>query len=259
MIRKSPHRYSPLKRRAKEIYRKFFSVPRSPWTDGAVEDISAVHLVPPETLVDFFTRCLGILKDLKGDDIGDYLEFGVFNGSSIGSMHIARKDSKNFSMRLFGFDAFEGLPAGSEKEDGGVWKQGFYACSLEDMKACLVKRGISPDDIQWVKGWYDETLSDSLARQVNLSNLGIVFIDCDTYSSSKTVLNFVAPLIQRPVIICLDDWKLNDLDIKGLGEYKSFNEFLEENPHLNAQKISSYNRKSESFLITGNPTPDSLS
>ncbi len=98
------------------------------------------------------------------------------------------------------------------------------------MKACLLKRGISPDDIHWVKGWYDEILSDSLARQFNLSNLGIVFIDCDTCSSSKTVLNFLAPLIRHPVIICLDDWKLNDLDIKGLGEYKSFNEFLEEKP-----------------------------
>ena len=126
------------------------------------------------------------------------------------------------------------------------------------MSASLLKRGINPDDINWVKGWYDETLSDNLARQFNLSNLGIVLIDCDTYSSSKTVLRFIAPLIQSPVIICLDDWKLNDLDIKGLGEYKSFNEFLEENPHLKAEKIKSYNRKSESFLITVDPDHASL-
>ena len=250
MIKKSPHRYSPLKRAIKTLYRKARPVPPSPWTDGPIDNISTVNLVPPETLVKFFTKCTKTLKALKGKDIDDYLEFGVFNGSSIGSMHQARKEEKIEYMRLFGFDAFQGLPPESEQQDGGVWKQGFYACSFEDMKASLLKRGIDPDDINWVKGWYDETLSDNLATQFNLSNLGIVFIDCDTYSSSKTVLNFIAPLIQSPVIMCLDDWKLNDLDIKGMGEYQSFNEFLEENPHLTAKKIPSYNRKSESFLIT---------
>ena len=153
-------------------------------------------------------------------------------------------------MRPFGFDAFKGFPAKSEQEDDGVWKKGFYACSFEDMKASLRKRDINPGDINWVKGWYDKTLTGDLVTQFNLSNLGIVFIDCDTYSSSKIVLNFIAPLIQSPVIICLDDWKLNDLDIKGMGEYQSFNEFLEENSHLTATRIPSYNRKSESFLIT---------
>ena len=60
---------------------------------------------------------------------------------------------------------------------------------------------------------------------------------------------FLAPLITKPAIFCFDDWKLNDLDIKGMGEYKSFNEFLEENTHLEAREIKSYNRKSKSFLI----------
>ena len=34
-----------------------------------------------------------------------------------------------------------------------------------------------------------------------------------------------------------------------MGEYKSFNEFLEENTHLKAKEIQSYNRKSRVFLI----------
>ena len=120
MTQQSPHRYSSFKRGLKALFRKLHPVPGSPWTDGSVDDISAIHLVPPETLVGFFAQCTNILKDLKGDDIGDYLEFGVFNGSSMGSMHMARKASKSSSMRLFGFDAFQGLPSGSENEDDGV-------------------------------------------------------------------------------------------------------------------------------------------
>jgi len=39
------------------------------------------------------------------------------------------------------------------------------------------------------------------------------------------------------------------MDVKGTGEYRSFNEFLEKNIHLEVKEIKSYNRKSKSFLI----------
>lgn len=242
-------RYNFFQRAAKKVYRKFSPIRTSPWTTGDVEDICAVNLVPPETLVNFFKGCNSRLKQIKENDIGDYLEFGVFNGNSIGSMYLAREEEEVKSMRLFGFDAFEGLPAGSEKEDDGVWKKGFYTCSFEQMGKCLSKRNVPSDEITWVKGWYDQTLNTELVNKFNLRNFGIVFVDCDTYSSSKTVLDFLAPLIKRPLIICFDDWKLNDLDVKGMGEYKSFNEFLEENPHLKATSIKSYNRKSRTFVL----------
>ncbi len=242
------YRYSSLQRTFKRIYRAFSPVPRSPWTAGQVKDICAVNLVPPEKLISFFNDCIAKLKEAKGNEIGDYLEFGVFNGNSIGSMYLASKKT-SAQTRLFGFDAFEGLPAGSENEDDGVWKKGFYACSFEQTQECLTRRQVSSEEITWVKGWYNETLNQELISKYHLGNFGIVFIDCDTYSSSKTVLDFIAPLIKKPLIICLDDWKLNDLDIKGVGEYKSFNEFLENNPNLTAEEIQSYNRKSKSFLI----------
>lgn len=241
-------RYNPLQRILKVIYRKFSPVPRSPWTEGYVENICAVNLVPPETLKGFFEDCVKKLQAIKGNDIGDYLEFGVFNGSSLSSMYLTAQKLE-LNSRFFGFDAFQGLPAGAEKEDDGVWKKGFYACSFEKMNECLKEKGVDPDKVNWVKGWYQDTLNTELIKKYDLKKLGIVFIDCDTYSSSKTVLDFVAPLIKEPVIICLDDWKLNDLDIKGLGEYKSFNEFLEANSHLKAEEIKSYNRKSKTFLV----------
>ena len=249
MIKPSPFRYSKIEKYIKKTYRLFNPVPKSPWTAGAVEDICAINLVPPETLVSFFENCIHILQERKGPDIGDYLEFGVFNGNSIGSMHAARNNTHIMKTRLFGFDAFEGLPSGSENEDDGVWKTGFYECSYTDMQHCLLGRNVDPDDITFVKGWYNETLTNDLATKFDIGNFGIVFIDYDTYSLSKTVLDFIAPRINSPLIICLDDWKLNNLDIKAMGEYQSFNEFVEANPTLQITKISSYNRKSKSFLI----------
>lgn len=242
-------RYNPAQRFLKKVYRKFDPVPRSPWTAGHVENICEVNLVPPEKLIEFFKSCIARLKEIKGEEIGDYLEFGIFNGNSIGSMYLARQATGAVKTKLFGFDAFEGLPAGSENEDDGVWKKGFYTCSFEQMKECLSQRKVAPGEITWVSGWYNETLNDETVQKYGIGKFGIVFIDCDTYSSSKTVLDFLAPLITEPVIICLDDWKLNDLDIKEMGEYKSFNEFLESNTHLKAEEIKSYNRKSKTFLV----------
>lgn len=243
-------RYNSLQRISKKIYRKFFPVPKSPWTAGYVEDICMVNLVPPQKLVDFFSGCISKLKSIKGEEIGDYLEFGVFNGNSIGSMYIASEQAGIKTTRFFGFDAFEGLPEGSETEDDGVWKKGFYSCSFEQMQKCLERRLVNPNKITWVKGWYNQTLNNELVQKYNLRKIGIVFIDCDTYSSSKTVLDFLAPLITEPAILCFDDWKLNDLDVKGMGEYRSFNEFLEKNTNLEAEEIESYNRKSKSFLVS---------
>ena len=86
------YRYNPLQRWIKKTYRKFNPVPGSPWTKGEVDDICKINLVPPETLKTFFTRCIKQLQKLKGKEIGDYLEFGVFNGSSLGSAYLTVKD-----------------------------------------------------------------------------------------------------------------------------------------------------------------------
>ncbi len=242
-------RYSLIQRFSKKIFRKFFPMPRSPWTMGHVDDICCVNLVPPEKLKTFFADCIKKLQGIKGKDIGDYLEFGVFNGSSMSSMYLTAKKLDLDSMRFFGLDAFQGLPEGAESEDDGVWKKGFYSCPFEKMQECLKRKNINPKDINWVKGWYKDTLNDKTIKEFNLKKIGIVFIDCDTYSSSKAALDFIGPLLTEEAILCFDDWKLNDLDIKGIGEYKSFNEFLEKNTHLEAKEIKSYNRKSKSFLI----------
>ncbi len=242
------YRYNLIGRLGRIIYRKFLPSVPSPYTLGYVEDICAVRLVPTNKLQSYFTNCINILRKIKGNNIGDYLEFGVFNGTSLSDAYLTA-NKMNTPMRFFGFDAFEGLPAESEKEDDGVWGKGFYACSFDQLKECLRHKKINPDDIHWVKGWYKDTLNQTIVDKHQITNPGIVFIDCDTYSSSKSALDFLAPLIKQPVIISLDDWRLYDLDLKGEGEYRSFNEFIEANTHLRVTEIETYKRNARSFLI----------
>lgn len=241
--------YNILEKNIRKVYRRFSPVPTSPYTTGHTDNICAINLVPPEKLEKFFNQAIKELRKIRGNNVGDYLEFGVFNGSSLSSMYHAAQKSGLPKVKLYGFDAFEGLPKESENEDDGVWKQGFYSCSFEQTQQCLKEWNVDLEKVAWVKGWYKDTLTSQTIEKYNLNAPGIIFIDCDTYSSSKSVLDFVGPLLTKPAILCFDDWKLNNLDIKGMGEYKAFNEFLESNPQFKTREIKSYNRKSRSFIL----------
>lgn len=241
-------RYNPTQKLLIKIFRALRPSVPSAYTKGPIDDICKVTFSDPAEMQQFFVSCINLLKKEREGDIGDYLEFGVFNGTSMANMYFAAKEIGTSSIRQFGLDAFEGLPDMQEK-DADVFQKGFYACSFEQLQECLRRKGVDQSNMIWIKGWYDEVLTPALATEYKI-NPGIIFIDCDTYDSSRIVLNFVAPLIKKPTIISLDDWRLYDLDLRGEGEYRSFNEFLESNPQFKAKEIPSYKRNSRSFLIT---------
>ena len=242
------YRYSQLDKFFIRLYRIFVPTVDSPYTLGPIDDICAVFLVDPEKMRAYFAGNIELLRKVRGENIGDYFEFGVFNGTSLSNMHFAARKARA-KIKFFGFDAFEGLPAESEQADAGVFKKGFYTCSLPQLEKCLERKQVDKRDVTLIQGWYKDTLNSETARRYGLTNPGIVFIDCDTYGSSKTVLEFLTPLITQPTIIHLDDWRLYGLDLKGEGEYLSFNEFLEENPRLTAREIPSYKRNARSFVV----------
>lgn len=128
-------RYSSVQRISKKIFRIFFPVQKSPWTAGYVKDVCEVNLVPPEKLKVFFADCIKKLQEIKGkNNMGDYLEFGVFNGSSMSSMYLTTQKLNLNSMRFFGFDAFEGLPEGTDGEHD-VLKKDFMPVLLKRCKS----------------------------------------------------------------------------------------------------------------------------
>lgn len=74
-------------------------------------------VVPVEELERSYRELLELLVDRHGrDGLGDYLEFGVFGGASLGCMWRATEALGLTDVRLFGFDSFEGLPPVAEEE-----------------------------------------------------------------------------------------------------------------------------------------------
>ena len=78
-----------------------------------------------------------------------------------------------------------------------------------------------------IKGFFDKTL-DVDPSEYGIRKARIVFIDSDTYSSSKAVFNFIKNIIQPGTHIILDDF----FSYKGNPQeaLRAFNEFIEESP-----------------------------
>jgi hypothetical protein len=229
------------------LYRAVNPIPKSPIANNEVH-LRDLELVPPQALTRKFVRALRLVKSLSRGNIGDYVEFGVFNGTSIACMYEALKITKLTQVRLIGFDSFAGLPPEVVHDDGGVWSAGQFACPKHVTIENLRSKAVDLNRLELVEGWYKDTLSQT-PDNYRIRSASVAMIDCDAYSSAKLALNFLSTCLASVAIIFLDDWRLNNLDLKGMGEFRAFREFLLEHPEYSVHRLSSYNRKSEMFLL----------
>lgn len=180
-------------------------------------------------------------------EIGDYLEFGVYQGNTLIAMHqVLEKTPRAAKMRLFGFDSFEGLPP-EAAEEGGVWSPGQYRCEREFTEARLAEAGVKKKRVKLVEGFFAESLTHTLARELGIQRAGIVMVDCDLYSSSREALEFCRPLFGERTVILFDDWHSTGDEA---GEKKAFRELLEAEPSLAAEEVPAFHSNGAVFRLT---------
>jgi O-methyltransferase len=208
-------------------------------------------LVPERELESTYREALELLaRKLGPDGVGDYLEFGVYVGTSLLCMDRASKALGLDSVRLFGFDSFEGLPDAAAEDHGG-WVPGQFRADLDFVREKLTRGGVDWSRTVLIPGWFEDTLRPGLAEQLGIEKAGVVMIDCDLYSSARTALDFCAPLIRTAAAVVFDDWNSGGLASRGLGERQAFDEFLAAHPTLAAEELPSYSENSKVFLVTG--------
>ncbi|NVO56470.1 class I SAM-dependent methyltransferase [Rhodobacteraceae bacterium B1Z28] len=133
-----------------------------------------------------------------------FLEFGVFSGRSVNIIADRAKDAK-----VAGFDSFEGLPE--------TWRSGFEQGVFAVAELPEVRSNVT-----LVKGWFDETLP-SFVKTLT-APVGFVHVDCDLYSSTKTIFDILGPYFADEVIVVFDEY----FNYPGWEdhEHKAFKEFL---------------------------------
>jgi O-methyltransferase len=181
---------------------------------------------------------------------GDYLEFGVWRGNSFAQSYRALRDvfedrirSVGFGgtpedarerqdiwdrMRFFAFDSFEGLPTlrGIDAESRDFSK-GQYAAGLDEFVANVTREGVPAEKVVCVPGWFEQTCTAATIEQHGLKKAAVIWVDCDLYHSTQSVLQFVAPLHQDGTVIIFDDW-FNFRGNPSRGEQRAFTEWTRE-------------------------------
>lgn len=132
-----------------------------------------------------------------------FLEFGVWKGDSINYISNIFKD-----VMFYGFDSFEGLP-----ENSGFWIKGSF-----DEKGILPNTN---DNVKLIKGYFNDTLPIFLKE--HKEKVAFIHVDCDLYSSTKTIFDNLYNRIEKGTIIEFDEyycyvgWEHH--------EYKAFQDF----------------------------------
>ena len=213
-----------------------------------------LRLVPEAELEHKYREALQALTEKAGAaPLGDYLEFGVYNGTSLACMYRALESLRLDRVRLFGFDSFEGMPKEANTDDGGMWTPGQFKSEFAFTRQFLTEQNVNWDRVTLVKGWFSDTLTNGLIRDCKITKASVIMVDCDIYSSAKTALDFCGPLIQDHTVIFFDDWNSGGLAERNLGEKCAFDEFLQENPHFITEDFGSYGETDAVFLISHKP------
>lgn len=137
---------------------------------------------------------------------GLVLEFGVAGAHSINFLADQLPGEA-----IYGFDSFEGLP----EDWTNTYKKGHFAQTLPEVRG----------NVELVVGWFDRTLPGFLAAHPG--PVSYLHVDCDLYSSTRTIFNLLADRIVPGTVIVFDEffnyptWREH--------EYKAFMEFVEAN------------------------------
>ena len=178
---------------------------------------------------------------------GDYAEFGCWSASTFWLAHLeSRKHGHN--ARLWAFDSFQGLPAAEgARDEHPNWAKGDMSMSVDEFHQACARDGVPRSDYEVVPGFYHDTL-DRMAPTDRPTNIALAFIDCDMYSSTRSVLGFLMPRLKHGMIIAFDDyfcWTPTQLS----GERRAMLDFFGNNAQWNLLPFMNFGWHGQSFIV----------
>ena len=151
---------------------------------------------------------------------GQVMEFGVYRGKTM--QHI----SQHFHDQIcWGFDSFVGLPEPWYISTGANAKT--HPAGKFDMRI-EPEQPTFRDNVRLVAGWFEDSLPVWLKE--NQGAIRFLHVDCDLYSSTRTVLELLNPRIVPGTVIVFDEmypWAdVEDYNLWAEGEFKAVGEWL---------------------------------
>ena len=191
---------------------------------------------------------LTAIEDIEGD----YLEFGVFTGSSFcHSMRCYQALSYiNPSMskiHFYGFDSFSGFGKLDESDIHPFFQNENFSTSFNTVKKRISKTSNDRFEFTLIRGFFEESLKE-IPSTIGITKSRVIFIDSDTYSSANAALKFCSSTIQEGTFFILDDFFAYH-GRADRGVTKAFNEFVNQN-NIEVRKVFDYGMGGAVFITS---------
>ena len=191
-----------------------------------------------------FYRC-ALDYIVENDLAGSYFEFGTHRARtftmvmSLDSFYAANhgstggaltpKSGGGYMDKYFAFDSFEGWPSDTKVAEHPQYSPGGAKTSESEFLNLLTSYGQSTQRVELVRGFYEESLTKSLATKFTSENVkaSLITVDCNLYESHKSVFAWADQFMQPGTVLYLDD--LNTFKAQpGLGPKLAFKEYKEQ-------------------------------
>ena len=136
---------------------------------------------------------------------GDFIETGIWRGGACIFMRGILAAYGITDRTVWAADSFEGVPPPTWPEDAGFDISRdvlpVLAVPLEDVQQLFRRYGLLDDKVQFLKGWFKDSLSGA-----PIEKLSILRLDGDLYESTMTALAPLYDKVSRGGFVIVDDY-----------------------------------------------------
>ena len=155
-----------------------------------------------------------VLREAKVNYRGNFsiLEFGVADGYAFTKkLYATRYLEMEERVQVHGFDSFEGMPATTNRKDQDLiandgWVEGQFRGNYESLSDYCAS---SYNNYELHKGYFEDTLTPDVLSGLSESLPILIWIDCDYYTSAKTVFEKLIPYIPSGCVVYFDEYEFN--------------------------------------------------
>ena len=163
-----------------------------------------------------------LMEDVIANDIpGDFIEAGAWRGGSTIFMRAFLKAYGIEDRKVWVADSFEGLPPSDAEnypaDEGWDFTQysATLAVTLENVQRNFEVYGLLDDQVEFLKGWFKDTLPDAPVEQLALMRL-----DGDLYESTIQSFQYLYHKLSPGGWVIVDDYRCISLSAQATEDFR---------------------------------------
>lgn len=212
--------------------------------EGQLLEASSPHLVYADTMIgrkrlENIEFCLDTI--LEEDIPGDVIECGVWKGGAAIFMKAYLETYQISDRQVLLADSFEGVPESTLAQDKStdLSKKAYQGLAIpkDDVISNFRKYDVSLDNVQFLEGWFKDTLP-----KAPINKLALLRLDGDLYESTMDVLCSLYHKLCPGGFIIIDDYKALPQCEEAVHEFRLKNNISE--PIQEIDNMAIYWRKS---------------